>query len=70
MNEDNKIQYGWICPKCGAVMSPNQATCVFCAPTQISSLYNVPYVNIDYAKAISVTESHHDGRLRDKEGKQ
>ena len=62
MNEDNKIKYGWICPKCGAVMSPNQATCVFCAPTQISSLYNVPYVNIDYAKAISTARKLRNGR--------
>lgn len=64
MNEDNKIQYGWICPKCGAVMSPNQATCVFCAPAEIGCLY------IDYTKSISTTESHYNGRLGDKEGKQ
>lgn len=25
-------QYGWECPKCGAVMSPDQKTCPFCAP--------------------------------------
>lgn len=27
------VQYGWICPKCGAVMAPNQTNCTFCAPT-------------------------------------
>lgn len=27
------FQYGWICPKCGAVMAPNQASCTFCVPT-------------------------------------
>ena len=26
------FQYGWICPKCGAVMAPNQTNCTFCAP--------------------------------------
>lgn len=66
MNKDNKIKYGWICPVCGTVMSPEQATCVFCIPTKISSL---PYINVDYTKTISVTESHYDGRLGDKEDK-
>lgn len=70
MRVDNKIKYGWICPVCGAVMSPEQATCVFCAPTKIGSLYNIPYINVNYAKTISQTESHYDGRLGDKEDKQ
>lgn len=70
MNEDNKIKYGWICPKCGAVMSPKQATCVFCAPTKICcSTNNIPYIDIDYSKSISQTESHYDRRLGDKEDK-
>lgn len=27
------FQYGWICPKCGAVMAPNQTSCILCIPT-------------------------------------
>lgn len=58
MNEDNKIKYGWVCPKCGAVMSPNQPTCVFCAPTGYS-INNIPYIDVDYTKTISQTESRY-----------
>lgn len=69
MNEDNKIKYGWICPVCGGVMSPEQATCVFCAPTKIGNLYDIPYASVDYMKTISVTESRYDEWLGDKENK-
>lgn len=30
--ETHYYRYGWICPKCGAVMAPDQKTCVYCAP--------------------------------------
>lgn len=70
MNEDNKIKYGWICPVCGGVMSPEQATCVFCGPTKIGSLYDILYANVDYMKTISATESRYDEWLGDKEDKQ
>ena len=26
------MQYGWVCPKCGAVMAPAMVYCVFCQP--------------------------------------
>ncbi len=30
-------QKGWVCPKCGGVMSPIHPTCFFCRPTQEST---------------------------------
>ena len=32
-------QYGWVCPKCGAVMSPSQNTCPYCSPPYILKTY-------------------------------
>lgn len=58
MNDDNKIKYSWVCPTCGAVMSTEQTTCVYCAPTK-----NIPYIDVNYAKTISQTESHYDEQL-------
>lgn len=31
-NYEPPKQYGWVCPKCGAVMSPYQQTCIYCIP--------------------------------------
>ena len=28
------IQQGWECPKCGAVLAPNQSYCPFCSPSE------------------------------------
>ena len=28
------IQQGWQCPKCGAVLAPNQSYCLFCSPPE------------------------------------
>lgn len=38
------VAQGWICPKCRAVLAPNQPYCVFCAPVQeIQVSYNPPW---------------------------
>ena len=28
------IQQGWECPKCGAILAPNQRYCPFCSPSE------------------------------------
>lgn len=30
------IQQGWQCPKCGAILAPNQSYCPFCRPSEYS----------------------------------
>lgn len=30
--------YGWICPKCGAVLSPSTKECPYCTPYKVTDL--------------------------------
>lgn len=32
--EKQFIQQGWECPKCGAILAPNQRYCPFCSPSE------------------------------------
>lgn len=34
MNEIDFNKKGWVCTKCGAVLSPDTPFCPFCMPTQ------------------------------------
>ena len=36
---------GWVCPKCGGVMSPNQPYCIFCQSNNIRDI-QVTYTGI------------------------
>lgn len=33
-------QQGWVCPKCGGVMSPTQPFCVNCQPKQTQTFFS------------------------------
>lgn len=48
MSEEFKNQFhkeGWVCPKCGNVMSPTQAWCVFCVKSEPTITTNIPFVS-------------------------
>lgn len=36
---EQMYQLGWVCPKCGAVMSPNTNTCPFCSNRDTKVMY-------------------------------
>ena len=46
MTEDMFTQKGWICPKCGRVLSPNTLYCLWCCNTETitTSSTNDPWV--------------------------
>ena len=40
MNVTN-LNYGWICPVCGAVMNPTSPVCYYCQPKKIETTSTV-----------------------------
>lgn len=58
------IQQGWQCPKCGAILAPNQSYCPFCSPSEygrsnwvVTTPVRVPleqYTNPNPSTAISL----------------
>lgn len=58
------IQQGWQCPKCGAILAPNQHYCPFCSPSEygrsnwvVTTPVRVPleqYTNPNPSTAISL----------------
>lgn len=58
------IQQGWQCPKCGAILAPNQHYCPFCSPSEygrsnwvVTTPVRIPleqYTNPNISTAISL----------------
>lgn len=36
--KDPFYKQGWVCPKCGGVMAPDQPFCIFCQPKNIQNI--------------------------------
>ena len=38
------INYGWVCPKCGAVMAPSERVCINCKGQSQVIITAIPYI--------------------------
>lgn len=50
---DLRPQYGWICPRCNAVMAPWQGQCLNCNPqtATVQSTTNVEWTPVNFTTA-------------------
>lgn len=65
---DNAVtNYGWICPKCGAVLSPSTQECPYCTPHKVTcgTINELPIKPVPTTDVTSQAQVYSPQTLRD-----
>lgn len=64
---DKVTNYGWICPKCGAVLSPSTQECPYCTPHKVTcgTINELPIKPVPTTDVTSQPQVYSPQTLRD-----
>ena len=68
LKPDNAVtNYGWICPKCGAVLSPSTQECPYCTPHKVTcgTINELPIKPVPTTDVTSQPQVYSPQTLRD-----